>query len=359
VNHRHWKSVGALVAAATFTTLLAAWSAPRSPSQRLSESTVAFLKTLTGEQREKGMFAMDSRERQDWHFVPRDRAGLEFKTLTDSQRAAVHQVLRDALSSRGYLKVTGVIALESILRDLEMSRGSDGRMRDPGRYTVSVYGDPAASAPWSWRIEGHHLSLTLTVSPGKPISTTPTFIGANPATVPQGPQAGWRLLAAEEDLGRTLLGSLGTEQRATAVISDDAPGDIILSPGRKLDLGTPRGVRYADLAEDQRQILMHLLAEYVENFHHDIAKEQMDRIRERGLDEIRFAWAGSDVRGQAHYYRIHGPTFIIEYDNTQNDANHVHTIWHDLERNLGEDLLREHYLHDHGGGAHSHPHPHP
>lgn len=345
----------ALIAAAVVASFLSAWSRPPSPSERLAASTRDFLQTLTPEQRSMATFAMDSRQRQDWHFVPRTREGLSFKDMTDPQRAAVHQVLRDALSSRGYLKVTGVIALESILRDLEISRGSDGAMRDAGRYTVSVFGDPAGEAPWSWRIEGHHLSMTLTVSAGKPIACTPAFLGANPATVPSGPSSGWRLLAGEEDLGRTLLRSLDDGQRTQAVISSDAPADIILMPGRALDLGAPRGVRYADLAGDQQRTFLLLLAEYVENFHHDIAREQMDRIQERGLDEIRFAWAGSEEPGRGHYYRIHGPTFIIEYDNTQNQANHVHTVWHDLERNLGEDLLREHYRHDHGDGAHSHP----
>ncbi len=353
--HRQTTSVAALLAAAVVASFLAAWSAPPTPSQRLATGARALLAALSPEQREKITFGMDSPQRADWHFVPRDRPGIEFKELSDPQRDRVHHMLQDALSSRGYLKVSGVFTLESILRDLERSRGLDGNWRDPGRYTVAIYGDPAGTEPWGWRVEGHHLSLTMTVVDGKPIATTPAFIGANPAKVPNGPQAGWRLLAAEEDLGRSLLLSLTPEQRKTAVISEDAPGDIILMPGRALDLGTPRGIRYADLDQAGRELLLLLLSEYVDNFHHDIASEQMDRIRLRGFDEIRFAWAGSAEVGKGHYYRIHGPTFIIEYDNTQNNANHIHTVWHDPERNMGADLLREHYKHDHGDGAHSHP----
>ncbi|GMV26289.1 MAG: hypothetical protein AMXMBFR58_23200 [Phycisphaerae bacterium] len=313
---------------------------------RLASTAAAFIATLSDDQRPRAVFAFDAAGRTDWHFVPRDRPGLKFSELSDESRRAVHALLRSALSGQGYLKTTGIIQLEQVLFDSEVAAGRDPAWRDPGNYTIAVYGDPGAKQPWAWKFEGHHICLNYT-SAADDVAVTPAFLGANPAVVQTGPRAGLSVLVAEERIGRELLGSLDAGQRTQAVISDSAPNDIVLAPRRPLDLGTPRGVTYASMTADQRAIFERLLAEYIGNLEHDLAQQQWDRIREKGLDEARFAWCGSDQPGRPHYYRIHGPGFVIEYDNTQNNANHVHTCWHDLERDFGADLLKAHYEHGH------------
>lgn len=334
--------------------------APPSPARRMAEAASWVGALWTDEQRALGAFPLDSKVRMDWHYIPRERKGVKFGSMSPQQLEAVHALLRSALSSRGYLKATSIFQLEEILRDMEKAGGGDGKMRDPGNYVIALFGDPAKDAAWGWKIEGHHISLNFTVTGSNggrgEFSATPAFLGANPARVPSGVHAGWRILGEEEDLGKALLMSLNESQRKNAILEDAAPADIVLSPGREHDLTSPRGVRYADLDADQKALLVRLIEEYVENLQHDMAEEQMARIREKGLDEIRFAWAGSSEEGKGHYYRIHGPTFVIELDNTQNNANHVHTAWHDLERDFGTDLLKEHYEQDHVHGGEGHDH---
>ncbi|MCC6426754.1 MAG: DUF3500 domain-containing protein [Phycisphaerales bacterium] len=321
--------------------------APVSPRVRMAEAGDRFVQSLGDDLRKVAVFSLDSPARLDWHYVPRTRPGVKLSQLGEAQKKAMHDLLRSALSSRGYLKTTGIIQLESILRDLTVVRGGDGEFRNPGNFVIAVFGEPKVDAPWGWKIEGHHISLNFTAGTGEVVASTPAFLGANPATVPSGPHAGWRVLEAEEDLGRRLLASLSAEQRKEAIFSDTAPADIVLSPGRALDLGEAKGVAYGTMTADQQKLLVALIEEYAHNLEHDLARAQMDRIRAKGLDSVRFAWAGGDQPGQGHYYRIHGPTFIIEYDNTQDGANHVHTAWRDLEHDFGVDLLRAHYEKDH------------
>jgi hypothetical protein len=263
--------------------------------------------------------------------------------MTDAQRRAARDLLRSALSTQGVHKVEQIMSLDAILREIENNPG-----RDPLQYTFAVYGDPGSNSPWGWKVEGHHISLNFTFVNGYPVATTPSFLGANPATVASGPRAGARAMAVEEDLGRELLGSFDDAQRTEAVIAERAPSDILLIPGRSFDAAPSMGIAYASMSADQRRMLEELIDEYAHNLRRDLAEAELARIRAAGLDAIRFAWAGSVEPGRGHYYRISGPTFVIEYDNTQNNANHVHTIWHDRDRNFGRDALREHYERDHG-----------
>lgn len=297
-----------------------------------------FLGTLTPELRATAVLPFDGPARTDWHFVPRKRPGVEFGDLNDIQRGAAHALLRSALSTSGYLKVMGIVELEGVLREMESNPG-----RDAGRYTIAVYGDPAGKSPWGWRIEGHHVSLNFTSDTRELVATAPSFLGAHPAEVKTGARAGWRVLAAEEDLGRELVKSLSTEQLARAVFSPTAPAEIVLGPGRNVDRLEPAGLAWAGMTQGQRDLLWRLVREYAENLEHDLASTQLARITDAGVEKIAFAWAGGLEGGQGHYYRVQGPTFVIEYDNTQNNANHVHTVWHDMERDFGRDLLGEHY----------------
>jgi hypothetical protein len=299
-----------------------------------------FLEALSPEQRAKATLEFRDDERQNWHFVPRQRRGISLKELTPAQLPLAYGFLASGLSHQGFLKATTIVSLEEVLREMEQGRGP---VRDPELYYFSVFGKPGARQGWGWRFEGHHLSLNFTIVQGEVISVTPSFLGANPAEVRSGPRQGLRVLAMEEDLGRQLIRSMDSEQRGEAIISDKAPRDIITGADRKAGPLSPRGVMSKRLTESQRQLLWQLLEEYVRRHRPDVAKVDLEKIREAGVDEISFAWAGPVEPGRGHYYRVQGPTFLLEYDNTQDGANHIHTVWRDFENDFGEDLLRKHY----------------
>jgi Protein of unknown function (DUF3500) len=220
--------------------------------------------------------------------------------------------------------------------------------RDPGNYALVLFGDAGASAPWCWRFEGHHLSLTTVVAPGYGLAVTPTFFGANPATVPAPhAHAGFRLLGVEEDQAFSLLRSLEGSARAQVMIADRALGDIVAGPGRELSLQRFEGIALAHLNEPQRDGVMHILELYAGTMREEIAAAALGRLRQAGVERLHFAWAGSLERGRPHYFRVHGPTVLVEYDNTQNGANHVHSVWIDPDAVFGRDLLQAHYRGSH------------
>jgi hypothetical protein len=324
------------------------------PAQRVSSMAQAarnLLESLPTDLRDKATRPLADPERTSWNFVPGEYAGVQLGDLDDAQRALAHALLRTPLSTQGYLAVTTIISLETVLRELESRPGRDASHRDPLRYAILLFGEPG-SAAWAWRLQGHHVSLRFCEIDGKVVAVTPAFLGANPATVRSGPRAGLRALGHLQELGARLFTSLRDAQRAEAVLPGETPRDVILGPTRAADfLGAPKGVAFADLDEAQRTVMVRILHEFAGLLDDEIAREQMERIQSRGLDGIRFAFAGSVADGEGQYWRLHGPTFVIEYDNTQNDANHVHTVWRDLERDFGEDLLRAHHE--------THPHPQP
>jgi hypothetical protein len=330
--------------------------APARAQAQIVAAAEAFIGTLDENGRAKALWTFEDEERFNWNFVPIARSGLPLKEMTLEQRSAAFALLQSVLSSQGFLKATGVIRLEEILGILEERQA----MRDPENYFFWVFGTPSTEAPWGWRFEGHHISLSFTSARGLTVNG-PAFIGANPARVASGPHAGWRLLGAEEDLARALVRSLSAEQRATAVIAEDAPGDIITGRDREAVLERTEGLAASAMTGEQRQLFLRLLAEYVDNVEPGIAAARRARIDAAGIDRLHFAWAGSLEPGERHYYRIHGPTLLVEYDNTQNAANHIHSVFRDLENDFGEDLLRTHYEradgghgHDHGPGTHTH-----
>jgi hypothetical protein len=306
----------------------------------MAGAATAFLSTLTADARRSALFAFNDTQRLDWHYVPRRREGLAFKHLPAAARAAAHELMKVSLSAAGYGKAVNVIRLEGVLRQLETF---GALMRDPENYLVSMFGTPTPGAPWGWRLEGHHLSLNFTLVPGKPIAVTPAFLGANPAEVRSGPLAGLRALAREQDLGRALAQAMDGAQRQRMVIAAQSLGDIVTGPGRADRLTSPAGVAAADLGSAQRDRLVRLVEEYARNMRAEVADDELKRMREAGVERLHFAWAGPTEPGHAHYYRVHGPTVLIEFDNTQNDANHIHTVWHDPRNDFGADLLRSHY----------------
>ena len=326
------------LAVALFVFAPAASPAPDPAAADMAATAHAFLAALSPKMRAEALLPAADPDRKRWSYVPGRRRGARLKDMSAAERAAAHALLRASASARGYEKAAGVIELEGILRELE----TFGWSRDPELYWVTVFGAPDRNALWGWRFEGHHLSLSFSSSGGDVFVSTPAFHGANPARVPGGPRAGWRVLASEEDLARRLLAALTPAERRRAVISESAPADIFMGPSRRMP-PEPAGLAASDMSPAAREVLRSLLAAYVENARLEIAAERWKRIEAAGQGSVRFAWAGSAVPGRGHYYRLQGPTFIVEYDNTQNGANHVHSVWHDLGGGDATDLLRRHY----------------
>ena len=243
------------------------------------------------------------------------------------------------LSDQGYLKAPAIIGLEKILLALE-----GWELRDPELYHLAIFGRPSLTEPWAWKVEGHHLSLNFTIINGEVMATTPRFMGANPAEVRQGPHQGLRVLAEEEDLARQLLHSFDPEQKEQVIFSPLAYKDIVTAYSAEVGPLENVGIAVAEMQGNQKSksggSVLHL---YLSSMPEEIADSRFDRIVDEGFENIYFGWAGGTDRGDPHYYRIQGPSFLVEYDNVQNNANHQHTVWRDFERDFGRDLLREHY----------------
>ena len=337
--------------AALAVVLIAAGSAGAIVASQRSTGVMAtaanrFLDGLTAEQRSRAALPYDGEERTRWHYVPTEqfpRKGVPIKEMTEAQRALAHDLLKTGLSQRGYATATAIMQLEAILSDIENSGGRKGRfVRDPEVYFFTVFGTPSAKGTWGWRVEGHHVSLHFDVSNTTSVASSPTFFGSNPGEVREGPRKGLRLLADEEDSARALLAALNESQRKAAIITDVAPNEIVTANSPKADPLAPDGLLAGEMNEQQRAVLLQLIRVYTSKMADDLAAERLARVEKAGLEKVRFAWAGETERGRKHYYRVQGPTFLIEYDNAQNDGNHIHSVWRDFAGDFGRDLLREH-----------------
>ena len=328
--------------------LSATYAADRSPAN-MADAATKFLGTLSPDQKKAATFAFDSTEREHWGFVPSEmfpRNGLIIGTMSDAQRKAAHDLLRAGLSQKGYMTATSIMELETILNEIENPPGAPPRERplerNPVKYYVSVFGTPGNKGTWGWRVEGHHVSLNFTIVNGQMVSSAPHFFGSNPAEVRTGPKKGLRILGYEEDPARELVMALDTTQRAKAVINATAPNDIVTRNEVTIKPLEPTGISAAELQPKQREMLMRVIDAYTSAMAPDLAADRMAALNKGGLDRISFAWAGEFERGKKHYYRVQGPTFLIEFDNTQNDGNHVHSVWRDFNGDFGRDLLSEH-----------------
>jgi hypothetical protein len=329
-----------------FAALLTAASHVVAGQNDLSVQGSAFAGSLDQQQKEKALFAFESEERFNWNFVPMTRKGIAFHEMNDRQRELAMALLKAALSDQGFRKASGVLALESILREVE-GRPADDRYRDPQRYYVSLFGTPSPTGLWAWRLEGHHISLNVCSEKGKVIAVTPSFFGANPAIVPRGAERGKQVLKDETELGFALINALREDQLHVARFSETAPHEIVTGNQRRAKRVQPEGILFKDLDADQKQGFLKLLNVFVLNYEFGFSSRLMARIEEAGIDKLSFSWAGSLQPGRGHYYRIQGPMLLIEYDNTQGNANHVHTVVRDLNNDFAEDILREHYEKDH------------
>ena len=361
-------------------------SARQRPTASLASAANEFLVSLGPDLRQKAVFPIDSAELTRWHYVPHSqfpRNGVSLKEMTPAQRERAHALLRASLSQRGYDTATAIIALESILRELESrtavpaaasigtgvpaldmapqnpaapaapagqgrggrggGRGGNPVVRDPELYFFSVFGDPTSKGAWGWRVDGHHVSLHFAIENGTMrMTNAPMFFGANPHVVADGPQAGLRVLGTHEDAARALLESLDERQRGIAILAPAAQGDIVTGTRAKIDPLTPSGLRAADMTTPQRQRLMELITVYASQMKEDEAAEELAEIQKAGLENVAFAWAGPTVRGARYYYRVQGPTFLIEHNNTQSNGNHVHSVWREFNGDFGRDILGEH-----------------
>lgn len=315
-------------------------------AQTYKECALKLLSVLDDDQKAKIQYSYQDQERFNWNFVPTGRHGISFHDFTPAQKDAALKFLSASLSEQGFEKASGIFALEKILRGVE-GRPDDDKYRDPKNYFFTIFGDPSSDKIWGWRIEGHHLSLNFSSTEGLISSSTPSFFGANPAIVPSGPDKGKKTLQDEMDLGFQLVNQLDADQLKVARFSETALPEIVTGNKRKAELLEPRGIAYKNLTKGQQQTFLKLLNVYVKNYEFGFSQKLMAKINKAGIDNLTFAWAGSLTPGGGHYYRIQGPMLIIEYDNTQTSANHIHTTVRDLTNDFAEDILREHYERDH------------
>ena len=352
---------------------------------RISEATGKYLAGLTTDQATKAALPFtDEEERRRWYYTPTPRRGLYLREMSPRQHQDVMRMLAASLSEVGYNYSSAVIGLERLVDYTsafpERSYGDlEGtRVRDPGNYCVAVFGTPGDDE-WSWRIGGHHLSLHVTVRNGR-VSMMPAFFGAEPAHVRMPGGVLMRVLAAEEDLARQLLQMLNATQQARAVISPIAPTDIVQMNRPRIEAGalpqiggggpggqhlrdslgltpendemyrystTPKGLTASEMNDDQREALARLVRVYFEHLPEVVQRQHEPLLERSQLDRTAFAWAGPPDFGAPHYYRVQGERVLIEYDCTQNDANHTHSVLRDPEGDFGDDPLAQHYALDH------------
>src|SRR6187402_2327465 len=313
----------------------------------MAKAASAFLQTLSEKQKAKIQFGFSEEERYNWHYIPRSRKGLTLNEMTGQQIKDALALLHTALSDTGFNKASSIMQLENVLREVE-SRPSNDTHRDPANYSFSIFGNPATDAIWGWRLEGHHIAFNFSSEDNRLVSGTPSFFGSNPGVVLSGSEKGKYILKDEAELGFALLNSLNKEQKDKAIISNEAPGEILTAASRHAMINDPKGILYNELENPQQKIFLQLLSIYIHRYTRSFAEGMMKEIEESGLNNLRFAWAGDQQPGigRPHYYRIQGPTIIIEYDNTQNNANHIHTVIRDLKNDFGGDELLKHYKND-------------
>lgn len=322
---------GCVAAVSTGALWLAPKETPVSSGEKMIEAAAAFLQTLTPQQRGKAVFPYNSPERLNWHYIPRPRKGVPLRSLEGAARKAFHRLMRSGLSEAGYDQALNVMSLEEVLYLLEKGdRASRRKRRDPEKYYITIFGTPSVRGTWGWRVEGHHLSLNFTVRNGKVTASTPEFFGANPALIDAGPGRKIRVLGPEEDIARQILLLCDAGQLKQAHRSPQAPDDIRSRGTPQPETTPPVGLPVARMTPAQKKLMGQLLSEYLQNMPADISRKRRAAIEKAGLDKIHFAWWGSKQPNQRHAYRIQGPTFLIEYNNTQNNANHLHTVWRNM-----------------------------
>lgn len=339
-----------LVAAALL--LIAATPEPGS-ADRARQAAEALLAALGPGQARTISFPFEGRERLDLHLYPFFLDGLRLSELGPEARAAQDALLASVLSPDTLARVHTIRSLEEDVAALEREKGGIWRIvrhsRDPERYTTALFGAPSTESPWGFRFDGHHVSLNATFVPGELPSVTPLFLGSQPRVVEApSPRAGAQVLALEEQLARDLLASLTEDQRDTAILPFSPGREMFVGVGARLDPFEPQGLARGAMRPEQQATLDALIDVYLDRASEEIADAARARYAKAGLDSVVFAWAGGELPGQPHYTRVQGPTFLLEFDNSLPEADHIHTIWREFDGDFGEDLLAEHYSQSHG-----------
>lgn len=336
-----------------FTGISAILSAPEITEENISKSmhnqAVALIKILDDAQKSKTLFPFEVEERMNWYYTPVKRKGLPLKEMSDKQQALTYELLKTTLSDQGFTKAQEIIWLENILRIVE-NRPENDTYRDPENYLLSFFGNPSEDDLWGWRFEGHHLSLNFSTLDNRVIGLTPTFMGSNPAEIQSGEHQGKKVLRQEMELANQLLSTFSAAQKEKTVFSDKTFRDIVTTNQREVGKIKFEGISYQELKQDQQKILDELINVYFSNLEKPLADKLRNKMENNGKGGIHFAWAGSLKPNEAYYYRIHSEDVLIEFDNSQNNANHVHTVVRDLENDWGKDVLKSHYE----SGVHQH-----
>ena len=312
--------------------------------RNMNEAGAKFLESLDAQQRAKTTYPYLDGERVFWYYPPLNRHGLPLRDMDENQRGLAYKLMSTALTEKSYEQAKQIIEHESVLGPLEKEQGIVSFVRDPDLYYFTIFGEPGGDEPWGWRAEGHHVSLHFSVWNDDIISMTPFFFGANPAEVRKGPKSGLRILGAREDMAYNLMESLDAGQRSKAVLYDEAPYDILTYNSSKVSLPREEGLPVSAMSGTQREILMGLVTEYVNQVNEELASRRLAELKDGGFDQLHFAWAGPLDKSEAHYYRIHGGEFVVEFDNRQNGANHIHSVWREVENDFAGDVLRDHLL---------------
>ncbi|MCH2320712.1 MAG: DUF3500 domain-containing protein [SAR202 cluster bacterium] len=311
-------------------------------AKRVTLEAKNFLASLDNSKLHKmATFPFEHYERTNWHYIPRARTGLPLSEMDNTQTRSAYTLLKASLGESCFTKAKAIMQHENILREIELSAGTLLLVRDPNLYYFSIFGTPG-DGPWGWQVDGHHLSVNYTLVDDNIVSVTPSFLGSNPAEVKQGPHRGLRILREEEEYGRDLFAALDGTSQQRALIYPMAPSDILSRASVRAEIDYIKGMPATEMTKTQGDLLNRLISTYVGRMPKDIAKKCKQRLNNEAKS-ITFGWAGSIRHGQPHYYRIHSRSFLIEYDNTQNEANHIHTVWRDLENDFGLDPLKSHY----------------
>lgn len=308
----------------------------------------SFIALLSDAQKTETVFPFDVEERYNFHFVPLKRRGITFNEMNPQQHKLALDLLRSCVGEETFQKTKEIMQLEVVLKELEKRKPEDN-YRDPGNYHFTIFGNPSTKSIWGWRFEGHHISFNFSFNRKTLVAGTPGFMGSNPAIVLNGPMSGKQVLKQESDSGFALIHSLTAGQLKRAIIDTVAFKDILTFDKREALLGKPEGIRYSELSKGQQSLMLQLIRVYVFRYRPDFAEKMMQDIQKEGLENLWFAWAGytKPIIGKGSYYRVQGPTLVIEYDNTQNNANHVHSVVRDLKNDFGGDLLLDHYRKGH------------
>ena len=340
---QRWKTLAAmLIAGSVMVAALRAQAVKQEASGKaMTAAATTFLNSLNPQQAQQAKFGYDDPERLNWHFIPRVRKGLPIRELEGDSLRHAQALLQTGLSPAGYAQTLDIMGLEEILYLLEPGDRAERReRRDPRKYYFSVFGIPALTGTWGWRVEGHHVSLNFSVQEGQVVASTPEFFGANPGLIDAGPGRSIRVLGAEEDLARQILKSATPDQLQLAWVDKQAPDDLRGGGVAQPERVPAVGLKASEMSADQKNLLAQVMTEYLKNMPADIEQARRAEVNAAGVDNIYFAWWGDQERNQRHYYRIQGPTFIIEYNNTQNQANHVHSMWRQLAGDFNIPLAR-------------------